>query len=189
MSGGLPVRRRILHGIIQLARGRPQGLAEFGDDSNAILGSLIPLLALMLVGGTIEFLAGAPAAALSDMAMLTIALIAPAVVSHAIAQRLGRGAQWPRFITAYNWCQWALPAAALAILLGLSVLAALGIPQAVAAQLALLMVLGYALWLQWNLVRHALMLPNGLAAGVVLLMNGASAGLILVPRLLANLLG
>jgi hypothetical protein len=189
MSGNLPPRRRILHGIVQLARGRPHGLSEFGNDANSIIGSLIPLLALLLVGGAIELAAGPMHVALRDMAMLTIALITPAIVSHVIAMRLNRTAYWPRFITAYNWCQWALPAVALCILLAASLLSALGLPQAAAAQLALLALLGYALWLQWNLVRFGLLVAGGMAVGIVLLMNGVTAGLIVAPRLVGALLG
>jgi hypothetical protein len=55
--------------------------------------------------------------------------------------------------------------------------------------LALLALLGYALWLQWNLVRFGLVLPGGIAAGMVLLMNGVTAFLIVVPRVLGGTLG
>lgn len=185
---GPPPRRRVLRGIFLLARGRTEGFDEFGNEASDVVGSLVPLAALAAAAGVMSLLAGHGADALTDTAMLAVAMLAPSVVSHALANAAGRGALWPRFIATFNWCQWVLPVVGLMILLAVSVLATLGMPQMTAAQIALFSLLGYALWLQWFLARNALSLQAGPAALMVLMINAASAGFMFVPRWLARLL-
>ena len=47
--------------------------------------------------------------AATDFLATLIALLAPPVISQALARRWGRQERWFRFATAINWCQWALP--------------------------------------------------------------------------------
>jgi len=74
-----------------------------------------------------------------------------AVLSHAIVAAIGRADLWPRYITAWNWCnvvQYLLvTAAALPILIGL--------PGWI-AQAAGLIAMGWAFWLEWFITRTAL---------------------------------
>jgi len=180
-----PRRRRILFGILRVATGRPDGLAQFGDTPEAFLGSLAPLVAFPLVGTLLMLSQGEGLAALSDLLATFCALLAPAVVSYELARRWGRAALWTRFAVAFNWCQWAIPilAAGLVVLAGM--LLALGVPSEVGVALVIAGLGGYGLWLHWFLARHGLGLGAGRAALLVVLVNLATILLVLGPRLLA----
>jgi hypothetical protein len=74
-----------------------------------------------------------------------------ALISRQLAALLGRSAQWPRYIAAWNWCnvaQYGLWAAA-------SLPGLVGAPEFV-QQIAGLVALGWGLWLEWYATRLAL---------------------------------
>ena len=99
---------------------------------------------------------------LAETCGFVIAWAGFALASHRVAEMLGRGAEWPRFIAAWNWTN----VVQYALLLAVSLPAAFGLRGAVFGGLSLA-VLGYALWLEWFVVRGALRLAPGPAAALV----------------------
>lgn len=87
-----------------------------------------------------------------------------ALISRPLAQRLGRGAEWPRFLAAWNWAT----AFQYALVLLLSLLA-LPLPEAAQDLLSLFIII-YTLWLEWFVARLALHLP-GLPATILVLLD------------------
>jgi hypothetical protein len=175
----------VLLGIARLARGRADGLAQFGHTRQAFLGSLAPLLVFPLVGSGLMLAQGGGLAAAADMLAAFCALLAPAVLSHVLARLWDREGLWIRFATAFNWCQWAIPAVAAALLLVLGVLMQMGLPNQVGGMVAVLSLTGYGLWLHWFLARHGLRLSAWRAIALVVAVNLGTAALAVGPRLLA----
>ena len=168
-------------GVARLARGRADGMAQFGDTVQAFLASLAPLLAFPLVGSFFLLLSGKVAGALLITLVSCVALLAPPVLSHALARLWGREADWLRYATAFNWCQWAVPLAALALLLVLRPAVGAGPPGPAAGNAFLLGLGAYTLWLQGFLARHGLGVSWPRALAVVLVTNAGSALLVLGP--------
>ncbi len=177
----------ILLGVARLARGRADGLALFGDTTQAFLASLAPLVAFPLVGGVLLLADGGGLPALSDLLGTLCALLAPPVISWWFARRWRREALWTRFATAFNWCQWAIPAIASLLLLALGVLMTAGLPNTVAGVAVILGMVGYGLWLHWFVARQGLDLSPGRAVVFVLCVNFGTAAIVVVPRLLMAL--
>ncbi len=100
-----PAIARILLGIARLARFNRDGFAQFGDTPQAFVNSLAPMLAFPLAFVVPAVIGGAGVAALVDFLASVVALLAPAVMSHAFAQAWGREALWLRYIVAFNWLQ------------------------------------------------------------------------------------
>lgn len=170
--------RSVVLGISRLARGRADGMAQFGDTPQAFLASLAPLLAFPLVGGLRLLLAGRVAGALLVVLASCVALLAPPVLSHALARLWDREAAWSRYATAFNWCHWATLLAAMALLLVLGPTAAGGAASGGVFVLALSL---YTLWLQAFLARHGLGVSWPRALAVVLVTNAGSALLVFGP--------
>ncbi len=178
----------VLLGVLRLARGRVSGFAAFGDSPQAFLASLAPLIAFPLVGGGLMLAGGEGLPALADMLATFCALLAPPVVSWWLARRWQREPHWLRFATAFNWCQWAIPAVAALLLLALGVLMALGLPNGVAGAAVVLGMVGYGLWLHWFLARRGLDLSPGKAVLFVLAVNLATVAVVVGPRILMALI-
>jgi hypothetical protein len=188
MSGRLhrqpPVGTSTLRGIVLLARGRAEGLRQFGDTSPAFLASLAPLVAFPLVGALLMLGHGDGLPALSGLLATFCALLAPPVLSYELARLWHRQEQWLHFATAFNWCQWAVPVlAALLLTLVYPVLASAAGAEA-AGIVVIAGVAAYALWLHWFLARHALMISGLQAALLVVLVNLGTVALVLGPRVL-----
>lgn len=188
MSGSLrrqpPVRASIPRGILLLARGRADGLSQFGDTPPAFLASLAPLIAFPLVGAGLMLAQGDGLPALTALLSTFCALLAPPVLSHELARVWRREEQWLLFATAFNWCQWAIPVLA-AVLLTLAYPAlAAAMSTETAGIVTIAAIASYALWLHWFLARHALMISGLRAALLVLLVNTGTVALVLGPRLL-----
>jgi hypothetical protein len=188
MSGGLrrqpPVRANILRGILLLARGRAEGLRQFGDTPAAFLASLAPLIAFPLVGAGLMLAHGDGLSALTEFLATICALLAPPVLSYEPAQWWHREEQWLRFATALNWCQWAIPVLA-ALLLTLVYPTLAATISAEAAGIIVIAVVGcYALWLHWFLARHALVISALRAVLLVVWVNLGTVVLVIGPRLL-----
>lgn len=81
-----------------------------------------------------------------------------AVLSHTLALALGRGASWPRFIAAWNWCNVVQYLLAIGGLLP----TLLGVPGPFGA-VAFLVSLFWSIWLEWFATRLTLGL-NGVGA-------------------------
>src|ERR1700744_2339459 len=100
-----PTRRNVVIGVLRVARGRADGMAQFGATRDAFLASLAPLIAFPLVGGVLMMLGGGGLDALTDLLATLCALLAPPVLSFEVARWWRREAEWLRFATAFNWCQ------------------------------------------------------------------------------------
>ncbi len=174
--------RSALLGAVQLAIGRRAGIARFGDTPAAFMSSLAPLIAFPLVGAVALLLGGDMLQAITTVLLTLVAQLAPAVVSHALAVRWGREAEWLRYATAFNWCQWAIPAAALVLLVVLQLATAGGLGDEAAGDLLVIGLAAYALWLHWVLARAGLVLGRGRALLVVLAVNISTVALVLGPR-------
>jgi len=184
-----PRAKNILFGIIRVATGRADGIAQFGGTREAFLGSLAPLVAFPLVGTLLMLDAGQGLAALSDLLATLCALLAPAVLSYEVARRWGRAAAWMRFAVAFNWCQWAVPILAALLAVLAEMLLALGVPNDAGVVLVVGGLAGYGLWLHWFLARHGLDLSPGRAAVLVVGVNLVTILLVLAPRLLVLAFG
>lgn len=180
---------RPLLGMVRLARGRVDGLEQFGDTPQAFLASLAPLLAFPIVGALLLLTTDGPVRALATLLVTLVAQLSPPVLSHALARAWGREAQWLRYATAFNWCQWALPLAAMALLIVLQAALQAGLPEDAADAALILGLAAYGLWLNWLLARHGLGLSRARAAALVMLTNLGTILLALGPRLLVEAFG
>jgi hypothetical protein len=187
----LPRRQRapvgsILVGILLLARGRADGLRHFGDTPQAFLASLAPLIAFPLVGGVLMLAQGGGLVAVTELLATLCALLAPPVLSYEAARLWHREAQWLRFATALNWCQWVIPVIAAVLLILVYPAVADTISPQAGGILVIVLLACYALWLHWFLARHALMISGPRAASLVAIVNIGTVLLVLGPRLLAS---
>jgi hypothetical protein len=175
----------VLRGFVRLARFQSDGFAYFAGTRTAMLNSLAPLIAFPLVGGGLMLASGGGIGAASDLLATLVALLAPLLIAHALAERWGREAAWLRYAAAFNWCQWALPIAAIFMLLALGIIMRItGISQNVAALAFLAGLLIYGLGLHYFLARHGLGLSVGRSVVCVAAMNLGTGLLVLGPRLL-----
>ena len=184
-----PPAGSIVLGVIRLARGRADGIRQFGATRDAFLASLAPLIALPLVGGIRMLLGGGGLGVLSDLLASLCALVAPPVLSFEIARLWGRQAAWLRFATAFNWCQWAIPLVGGVLVVVLAIFAALGLPRVVTWNALLSGLAAYGLWLHWFLARHGLGLSRLRAALMVLGVNSLTVLIVLGPRMVALING
>ena len=175
---------RILAGILRLARGRAEGFEYFSATNEGFLGSLAPLLAFPLVGTMLMLAGGAGSTAIGDLLATICAVLAPAVLSHALARSWGREALWLRFIVAFNWCQWVIPMAAMLVLIVATAAIHLGAPIRWAAIVSMGLLGTYGLWLHFFQARRGLDLSAARAAMLVVVVNLGTVLLVIVPRLL-----
>jgi hypothetical protein len=175
---------RIIGGILRLARGRADGFGYFPDSPQGFLGSLAPLLAFPVAGSLLMLFGGEGNAALGDLFATICAVLAPAVLSHALAKLWLREAPWLRFITAFNWCQWIIPVAAMLILVIVTIAIHLGLSTNAGAVLAMLLLGGYGMWLHFFLARQGLDVSRARAVVLVIVVNFGTVLLVIVPRVL-----
>jgi hypothetical protein len=169
-----------------IARGRAEGLNCFRDTTQAFLFSLAPGLTI-LAGTVIEAIAdGSGFGAFQEIPGTLCVLLAPSVLSYEMARFWGREAFWNRYIVAFNWCQWLLPAIAFAAIscLTLARLAGFGVEGAL--RVVLVCLAGYALWLNWFIARHGLALSGWRAAGLVAAVNLGTIAIVFGPSLLVS---
>ena len=131
----------------------------------------------MLIGGEGD-------SAISDLLATICAVLAPAVLSHALARWWSREAPWLRFITAFNWCQWIIPIAAILVLLFVTIAIRLGLSTNAGALLAMALLGGYGLWLHFFLARRGLDVSRIRAMLLVIVVNFGTVLLVIVPRVL-----
>jgi hypothetical protein len=179
----------VLLGITRLARFDRRGFAAFPENREAFLSSLAPLLAFALVGAGLTLLHSEAMDAVGELAATICAMLAPAVLSHFFARAWQREQRWLTYATAFNWCQWAIPITAGALVLVAAVLSAAGVPGHVAAAGAIGGVLAYALMLHWFLARYGLALSGWRATSIVIATNLGTALLVLLPRLAVVMAG
>ena len=174
-------------GAAQLAIGRGEGMQRFGDTPQAFLSSLAPLVAFPIVGALMLSLDGSGVDAITTLLLTVVAQLAPAVLSHAVAVRWGREGDWLRYAVAFNWCQWAIPLAAIVLLMVMQVAGLAGLPDAAAANILVVALALYGIWLHWTLARKGLLLGRVRSIVLVVLVNAGTVALVLGPRLLALL--
>ena len=166
-----------------LARGRADGIKEFGNSSDAVAASLGPLIAFPLVGAAYTALNGQPEfAALGFFSRLCGVLALP-LITYEFDRLVRREAEWMRTAAALNWSFWMLlPALLVAAALGAMAVAA-GLSQTAAEHAALALLILYLLWYQWFIVRAGLR-PGAARAVLLVLLNSAAISLFSVAPLL-----
>ncbi|MBV8522172.1 MAG: hypothetical protein JOY71_08605 [Acetobacteraceae bacterium] len=173
----------IVLGIARLAIGRADGFAAFGASPQAFLGSLAPLIAFAIVGAALVAVEGGGLQVLTGFLATVCSLLAPPVLSQALARVWRRDEQWLRYATAFNWCQWTIPVAGAILLAVLDILLLAGL-SADAAGATLIIGLGaYGLWLHWFLLWRGLEVSVWRAALGVLGINFATAMILVGPQL------
>jgi hypothetical protein len=168
-------------GVARLARFQADGLASFDATPNGLLNALAPWLGFALVGFVLVLVSGSPLQALGDLLATVVALLTPAVLSQALARLWGREAGWLRYAVAFTWCQWVMPAALLASLLGSLALVAIGLPEDIAEFAGAIALLGYSLALHGFLVRRTLNLRRWRLAAMVAAVNLGTVALVMLP--------
>lgn len=171
---------------MRLATFRVDGFAGFEATRQGFLNSLAPLLAFPLVGALLGALNGDGLVAVGDLLSTIVALMAPAVVSHAFAKAWKVEDAWLRYAVAFNWCQWAVPVAGFALLLAAGMAVRSGVTVWAAGIVWLLVLLGYGLSLHFFLARRGLGLSRGRTLVLVLVVNAVTGALVVGPRLLAG---
>jgi len=153
-----------------MGRGRPEGLALMETTPDGAWRSFAAALVCLPAFLALRFFAwadlGAPGgfgrSLVAELTGYVIAWTAFALISRPLAVAWGRGGAWPRFIAAWNWTNVAQYLVALILALP----AAVGAPAGIAQVLAFAG-LGYAIWLEWFVVRTALGLDNLRTAALV----------------------
>jgi hypothetical protein len=169
-----------------IARGRAEGLNCFRGTNQAFLFSLAPGLGI-LAGAVIESIAeGAGASAFEEIPGTLCVLLAPSVLSYEVARFWGREAFWNRYIVAFNWCQWLLPAIAFVGIFCLTVARLAGFGGEGALRVLLVCLAGYAMWLNWFIARHGLALTGWRAAGLVVAVNLGTIAIVFGPAMLVS---
>ncbi len=175
-------RRNVALGILLLARGRADGLAQFGGTPQSVLSALAPLAAMMIVSLALALISHAPSGLQSYLLAGAVGLLSQLVVSFEVARLWGRSAEWYRFATAFCWCQWAAPLAMLCLILVMSFMLAAGVSENTAAIAGLCGLLAYGLWLHWFLAWHGLALTRLRALALVLIVNAVTLVLVNLPE-------
>ena len=183
----MPPFATVMLGVVQVARGRSEGLRAFGNSPHAVLAALTPLVAFILVGAALA-LVGGKRDGLTALMAVSVGLLSPLVLSFEVARRWGRDALWPRFAAAFCWCQWATPVVFGGMLVLMSLLMAAGLDGDTALGLGVAALFCYGLWLHWFLARHALQLTVWRAVFLVVLVNIGTTLLISVPQLIDYML-
>ena len=170
---GPEIRQSTIAALLRVARGDRTGVALFGHTPNAFFASFVPLAALPTAVCVINLVHGEIAHAVKDLLTAVCVLLLPPIVSHAFAHRWQRDDSWMRFSVAYNWCQFALSALCMALLLAAGVVFGAAGEQpdnaAVVAAVAVLclVLVGYGIWLHWFIARTGLGVSGGRAAFLV----------------------
>jgi hypothetical protein len=163
-----------LQGAFLLACGRPAGLALIAAppaEEHAVAARSFWAMAVsapaFLCLHLIDWAGGAvpPDAAWSltqDAFGAVVGWLGFAALSHWIAGRIGRAEQWPRFITAWNWCN--VVQYLMLVVAGLPAL--FGLP-ALLVETVWLVALGWALWLEWYATYLALAVSARVAVALV----------------------
>ena len=184
-----PAARDILRGILLLARFRAEGMALFPATPQAFLNSLAPILGLTLVQAVPDALTGELRRAVMRILVSLVLLLAPAVLSHAVARLAHRRglltpsegeSLWLRYMVALNWCQAVFSLAM--IMAGLLFGGVSANPMT--AGLPMLALSIYWLALYWFMTRIGLQLSAWRAAFAVLVISLATGVLVLGPEMI-----
>lgn len=174
----------VLRGLLLLARFDAAGFRHLGGSAQDVLASLAPLLAFPLVFGLLAMLGGGDAHELAALLAAIAMLLLPLVTSEVLARRWHCEPDWGRFAVAFNWSQWTMTLAAVAVFAFAGLLAAAGLPKRPVAAVAVLAVLAYQLGLHWFLGRRGLNLSAGRAVVLVVVMDLLTTALLALFLLL-----
>jgi hypothetical protein len=182
-----PRRTRCIYkGVFLLATGRSEGLDYFGDSPARFLASLASL-ALWPAIGVAALAAGSGGGEMTSDVMASVcAVLAPPVITYELARRWDRRAQWARYATGFNWCQWALPVVGFILILLISGLSRSGLPSDAALVVLVCAFSAYGLWLHWFVAWRGLTVSRLRAALLVVAVNAVTVMLVVLPRLLAQ---
>lgn len=169
-----------LQAAMLLAQGRPEGLryVETGlDGARRSFWAVLVCVPLFVALRVPEWTGSAVSAHVWGVDLLgyLVGWLGFALLSRPLVAWIGREGRWPRYITAWNWCN----VAQYVLLLAAAVPGFLGAP-AWAQQSAGLVAVGWALWLEWYAARLTLEVgPLAAAAltGVDLLLGVALASI------------
>jgi hypothetical protein len=170
-------------GIAMLTFGQAMGIRAFTNDVAATRRSFVTAifsLPIFLLFHVIDWLAGVgpiepPHAMVLDLLTFPISWAGFALLSIPLVRMLGAEAQWPRYITAWNWSN----LAQYLLLFATSIPSVLHVP-AIASETCALVGYGWALWLEWFVTRLVLNLSPTAAALLVAVDVGFSAVISLV---------
>jgi hypothetical protein len=179
----------VLGGILRLARFDRRGFAAFPATKDGFLASLAPIFGFALVGAGLSLIDHDGLVAVAELGATVCAALTPAVLSHGFAQVWRREERWLTYATAFNWCQWAIPVAAVVFIVLAALLNSAGLPTRWVSVSALSGVLVYALILHWFLARYGLALSAWRAIGLVAGTNIGTALVVLVPRVAVVMTG
>jgi hypothetical protein len=178
----------ILRGIFEIATGRARGLERFGSSPRDFLVSLYVLMSVPAISALVVMFRHGVSSGVAILLLLVSALLAPAVISHFVARLWGRDALWLRFATAFNWSRFAIVSVFALMLAMTAALIGLGVSSDSAAELMVMVVSFYSLWLEWFIARNALRLPGWRAVLLVLAMNIGTFLLLALPGALLRAL-
>jgi hypothetical protein len=180
--GGLRMAGREIvigaRGIAMLTFGNPAGIRAFTNDVAVTKRSFVTALfslPIFIMFHVLDWIAGvgpmeAPHAMALDLLSFPISWAGFALISIPLVRVLGAEAQWPRYITAWNWSN----LAQYALLFVTSVPVVLHAPP-IASETCALVGYGWALWLEWYVTRLVLNLSPTGAALLVAVDVGLSA--------------
>jgi hypothetical protein len=174
---------RTLKGLLLLARFRAEGFGLLAATPQGFMNSLAPLLALTVVGALGALLSGSLRLLLLVLFVNLAALLAPAVIAHALARLWDREPHWLRTIVAFNWLSTVMGPVLYLALLGTALAAATpssGVTIAVLAGVA-----GYTIALQWFVFRRGLAISGGKAVLAVLANGFGTCVVVFGPPMLA----
>jgi hypothetical protein len=161
-----------LYAALRLARGRSDGVVLVPGDRKTIIRSfwaialcLLPVVLRLLMSWAVT---GPPKDAIylvaREVVVFVLGWLVFVEVTHRLAPMIGRAERWGRFIAVWNWCN---------VVEGVLVLIG-GIPgtfgaPAMVDQACTLIMIGWALWLEWYATRLALAVGPLTAVWLVLL--------------------
>jgi hypothetical protein len=160
-----------LLGAVLIARGKGAGLALVEATSagawRSFIAAAICLPALLALRGLAWAEDGLPAAGalrplIAELIAYVVGWVAFPLLTLPLVDGWGRGAQWARFIAAWNW----LNVVQYVMWLALALAVAVGLPRLLLQGLSLAG-FGYVLWLEWFCARAALGVGGGRAAALV----------------------
>jgi hypothetical protein len=161
-----------LFAALRLARGRADGVVLVPGDRKTIVHSFWSI-ALSLPSVIIRLLmswadTGIPADAVHlaarEVIVFVLGWLVFVEVTHRLAPVIGRAERWGRFIAVWNWCN---VVEGVFVIVG-GIPGTLGAP-AVVDQACELIMIGWALWLEWYATRLVFGVGRGSAAALVLL--------------------
>jgi len=160
-----------VHAALLLARGRAEGLRYVEEDMAGAARSFwaaavcIPAFVCLRLLAWTGALPPHPAHVFAlDLLTYLIGWCGFAVLSYRLVGAMGLAERWPRFIALWNWCN----VVQYLLLVVFSIPGLLGAP-ALLDQVAQLVALGWALWLEWFAFRLTLGIGIVSAAGLVAL--------------------